>query len=287
MLEQLKAEILTEAHDHMSIAMPPILASDESHKNKAKKVNKLVQELKENLVKKRIRNSRKEKQSTALTIEYCCSVLSLEYRHAVWPYEYMALSRRVGELWERFCKSAWDYPTIEGLERIEAPTFDQVGKKLEERIRSTIGNKNFEAIKEETSSLFRLIGDVNMKEDETFKIYDVPHIVDFKSGFGSNEKGNTLRLLTVAEAYKVWNPNTRLHLIVRQEQNNNYLELLRKSPHWEVSCGDLAYEKIDELTGSNMSKLKKRLINFEHDLSEKLIDDLSTQLTDLTAYLNW
>ena len=37
-------------------------------------------------------------------ITYACYVVMLESRNEVWPYDYMAFSRRVGELWEPFCK---------------------------------------------------------------------------------------------------------------------------------------------------------------------------------------
>ncbi|WP_214658000.1 hypothetical protein, partial [Vibrio anguillarum] len=72
------------------------------------------------------------------------------------------------------------------------------------------------------------------------------HIIDFKSGFGSNEKGNTLRLIAVGRAYKHWDSNTNLLFLVRQNENNNYLETIRRSNLWDVYCGDAAYRKIDE-----------------------------------------
>lgn len=48
-----------------------------------------------------------------LMLFYCSSVVMLEYRNSVWPYEYMTFSRRVGELWQRFCALCFEYPIRE------------------------------------------------------------------------------------------------------------------------------------------------------------------------------
>ncbi len=43
-------------------------------------------------------------------ITYTNDVVMLESRNSVWKYEYMSFSRRVGELWEPFCKLCFNYP---------------------------------------------------------------------------------------------------------------------------------------------------------------------------------
>jgi hypothetical protein len=37
-----------------------------------------------------------------IILEYCTTVANLEFRNRAWQYEYIALSRRMGELWEQF-----------------------------------------------------------------------------------------------------------------------------------------------------------------------------------------
>ena len=120
-----------------------------------------------------------------------------------------------------------------------------------------------------------------------FTLDGTPHIIDFKSGFGSNEKGNTLRLQTVGHAYKLWNPDTKLLLLVRQEQNNNYLNVIKRSGLWDVRCGDEAYAAIDELTSSNVQALRSQVIDFQSDLSDEFWNDLSSHLSDMASYLQW
>ena len=43
-----------------------------------------------------------ERLRSVLTMTYCAQVAMIDLRNQVWPYEYMAFSRRIGELWERF-----------------------------------------------------------------------------------------------------------------------------------------------------------------------------------------
>lgn len=142
-------------------------------------------------------------------------------------------------------------------------------------------------VKSVFADVWELVGEINMKEDEVFAVDDVPHVVDFKSGFGSNEKGNTLRLIGVGRAYRLWNPATQLFLLVRQTDNNNYLEVLKRSNLWQVHCGEEAYKKIDELTGANINDLRKEIVNFQEDLSENFFRDIDGQLADLRSYLDW
>ena len=48
--------------------------------------------------------SNQEKLESILMITYTNYIVMLESRNDVWPYEYMTFSRRIGELWEPFCK---------------------------------------------------------------------------------------------------------------------------------------------------------------------------------------
>lgn len=287
-LIDLKNRLFHSYHEHLRSPVAVIAGLSDSHQNKAKKVNLLISEIQAKLAQKMIiTGSSQEKQQALLVLQYCTSVVSLEYRHMVWPYEYMALSRRVGELWERFCRAAWDQPSRANVHRMEAPLFSTVGDTLRSRLQASLTDEKRESASYDIKTLFELVGEVNMREDEMFILDGIPHIIDFKSGFGSNEKGNTLRLQTVGHAYKLWNPDTKLFLLVRQEQNNNYLNVIKRSELWDVRCGDLAYDAIDEFTGSNLRKVRGEVIDFQSDLSNKFWSDLSSQLSDLTSYLRW
>lgn len=288
-LQNYKNSVLESYKNNIFDDVHRIRGFDITHQKKAKEVNKLIADHHGILREKAISDFDKDStQQAFLVLQYCTSVVSLEYRHLVWRYEYMALSRRVGELWERFCCSAWDAPSKEGVERIEAPSFDKVSEELLKKIATYLppdfDNSDFF---KDIDTLFELIGEINMKEDEMFTVDGIPHIIDFKSGFGSNEKGNTLRLQTVGRAYKLWNEDTKLLFLVRQEENNNYLNVIKRSALWDVRCGVEAYETIDEITGSNISLIRDEIIDFRHDLSEDFWKELSSHLSDLTGYLNW
>ena len=77
-----------------------------------------------------------------LIVTYSSYVIMIEFRNRAWPYEYMAFSRRIGELWEPFCKLCFDYPIREDVELYEAPLFSEVKEKLQEEIRVYINSLN-------------------------------------------------------------------------------------------------------------------------------------------------
>jgi hypothetical protein len=200
----------------------------------------------------------------------------------------MAFSRRIGELWEAFCSTAWDFPSNKNMTRIDVPDFDLVRSVLMSRLKNNIGNHP--ASKEmfaDINTLFEIIGDINMNEDEVCTVANLPHIIDFKSGFGSNEKGNMLRLDAVGKAYRVWNSQTRLMLLVRQNVNNNYLEVLRKKGLWEVHTGSAAYDQMSLITGVDFQQIRARVIDWNADLSPSFLHHLKHQTSDLTTYLEW
>lgn len=286
----LKASLLAELHLLLAPKVGTIRATNADHDGKAKAINaeiKLAVDQQEQRLLLQFAEA-VDRQAALLVLQYCASVVSLEYRHMVWPYEYMAFSRRVGELWERFCKACWDNPSRPHVERIPPPNFDQIKNEIYNRIEvNTQGTMQREQILEDVNHLLQLVGDINMKEDEVFTVDGVPHVIDFKSGFGSNEKGNTLRLLAVGRAYRLWDPNTALYLLVRQEDNNNYLNVIRRNGLWVVCCAADAYAKIDELTGAQTSEMREGIFDFENDLSAQFMSDIGSHLADLRAYLRW
>lgn len=66
-------------------------------------------------------------------------------------------------------------------------------------------------------------GEIQLELDLHFIFEGQKYVVDFKSGFGSNEKGNTNRLLLVASIYKNLEENFNPLIFVRSAENNNYL----------------------------------------------------------------
>jgi|ERR1017187_10372870 hypothetical protein len=55
-----------------------------------------------------------------LRLFYCSLVVNLESRNQVVAYDYMDFSRRIGEVWEDFCKVCWDAPANAKLKRIKS-----------------------------------------------------------------------------------------------------------------------------------------------------------------------
>lgn len=288
-MTDLKREILDIFHQDLRRVAQCIKQEQIAHQEKARRTNRAASEVKHRIREEIIRRaSSSELQSQLLVLEYCFSVASLEYRHAVWPYEYMALSRRVGELWQGFCAVCWECPSRDGVRRIDPPAFSSIMDTVRARITEQLkGTQHCIELGIDFENLLELVGEINMVEDEVFTVGPTPHVVDFKSGFGSNEKGNMLRLLAVGRAYRLWNPQTRLMLIVRQDKNNNYLQVLRRTKLWEVWCGQQAYAAIEELTGAKINTVRKEVVDFRADLSNQFLSDMSGHLTDLTEYLKW
>jgi hypothetical protein len=281
-----KAEILEAFHKRVQPLAVRLAASELDRGDKSDQVNAAATAVLRELAKETPRLAVADRPSYALTLQYCFSVIILEYRHMVWPYEYMAFSRRVGELWGNFCSAAWDYPSRASVTRIKAPSFEVVRDTLLARITTNVGgHAKKDELLQDVATLFEIVGEINMKEDEVFTVDNAPHVVDFKSGFGSNEKGNMLRLQTVGRAYRIWNKDTRLLLLVRQDENNNYLNVLRRMGLWEVHTGNSAYSQISELTGANVQAVRDGVVNWERDLTPGFFAFL--RQADLVGYLAW
>lgn len=285
--DQLKREIFDYFHTELRDITVQIQGSNITRNKKATQINNAVEN-----VKNRVGNllvtkyPQLNRPKLYMLVQYCYTVMSFEYRNTVWPYEYMAFSRRNGELWERFCKAAWDHSEKDSLYRIQAPHFNEVKNNFLQRIRGYVNDPEQQnQLLTDTNEIFELVGEINMVEDEMFNLHNQNHIIDFKSGFGSNEKGNTLRLLAVGKAYKHWDQNVNLLFLVRQNENNNYLETIRRSNLWSVFCGDDAYNKIDELTDAGICEVRREAVDFENDLSPAFWGYLVRE--NIHGYLNW
>lgn len=285
------AELIAEAKQ---------IYADSEYKKRATLINKGLIDAKENLLKILEQKSKKEQWKLeevlegVLLITYTNYVVMLEARNEVWEYEYMAFARRIGELWEPFCLLCWDYPVNEHLDYFIPPLFKDVKKKLTKEIDefiTSLGITDEEKIelRKYYQKVWTLVtsGEIKLELDLHFENGKSQFVVDFKSGFSSNEKGNTNRLLLVASIYKVLEEGHKCLLFVRspEEQNNHYLQTLKKSALWDVYCGKETYKKIQEFTGFDLGGWMKENVTWEADLSPKMFSHLKEH--NLLQYLEW
>lgn len=228
-----------------------------------------------------------------LLVTYVSYIVMLEYRNKVWAYEYMAFARRVGELWEPFCKLPFEFP-VKKLKLIEAPDFQKVQeaikKKTVEHIAAlSITNDEKRMLNYYYAIPWELVdsGGIKLKLDLHFEQNGNHYNCDFKSGFSSNEKGNTNRLLLVGSIYQSLGQNEENILFVRQEegQNNHYLQTLKNSPYWSCYCASDCYSKIAEFTGFNLRTWLDNNVDWKNDISSEFRKHLEDN--ELIGYLTW
>lgn len=237
--------------------------------------------------------SREEQLNEILLLTYASYIAMLEYRNFIWPYEFMSFSRRIGELWEPLCILPFKY-SIKPLKLINPPKFEEMQTQFINRTVSYINKLNISSTEKENLNMYYSIpwslidsGGINLSLDLHFEQNNLHYNCDFKSGFGSNEKGNTNRLLLVASIYKLIGSNERNLLFVRQheKENNQYLQTLKNSSYWDVYCADECYNAIFQFTGFNLRKWLDENANWYDDINfnfkKYLIDN------NLLKYLTW
>lgn len=264
-------------------------------KNNAGKVNKYVKKLRDDLISS-VTNEVKDKEmllEKILLIQYVTYVIMLEYRNKVWEYEYMAFSRRIGEIWEEFCKIPFDFPA-EDIEIIEPVDFQVHKQEIQQEVHDyifglEISDEEKNKIQEYFDCVWMLVesGEISLSLDLHFKTPTMRYNVDYKSGFSSNEKGNTSRLLLVGNIYNSMETEYKNLIFVRQneEENNHYFQTLKNSPYWTAYCGEEAYKKIGEFTGVNLRKWMDDNIDWQNDISKEFKESLSKN--DILKYLTW
>lgn len=222
---------------------------------------------------------------------YSSYVVMIEERNRIKNYEYMDFSRRMGELWEPFCKICWEY-SVNELEIIEPIKFSDAVISMRSQTSEVIDDLNIEdtgkaKILEQFNNLLSIIssGAVNMKSDLHFNFNDFSYNIDFKNSFNSNEKGNVNRLLAVGKIYNLINDDYKNYIFVRSNDNNHYLDTLKKSNIWEVYTGDECYEKIRQITGFNLKEWIVLNINWLDDLEKDVSEYLLSQ--NLDKYIQW
>lgn len=294
-----KQELLAYFRDRASESLVQIKTqfSATEFSKRASAINKALNQTKENLITALLQKAEREhwtnqeKLESILMITYCNIVVMIESRNSVRSYEYMDFSRRVGELWDPFCKLCFYYP-VNDLSLFIPPLFSEVKRKLANEIieyidNLSISNEEKQELKSYYDKVWSLLtsGEIQLELDLHFNYNEQKYVVDFKSGFGSNEKGNTNRLLLVATIYQNLDENYKCLLFVRAEENNSYFNKLKNSGIWEAYCGNEAYEKIDEYSGYNLKLWTETHIDWANDFNAETIQHLTDN--DLLQYLLW
>lgn len=301
-LKNKKAELLDYYRNRASelIIEAKHTFSDTEYKDRATAINNGLSETRENLLKIIFQEAKKEKWDNNTLLEsillttYTNYISMIEARNKVWEYEYMSFSRRIGELWEPFCQLCWQYPITNDITFFVPPLFNDVKKELTNEIRTFIKSLNIPAkqkkeLEEYYQKVWSLVtsGEIKLELDLHFFKKDKRFVADFKSGFSSNEKGNTNRLLLVASIYKILKEEYKCLIFVRsdEERNNHYLQTLKNSGLWEVYCSGETYKKIYDFTGFNISNWLSNNVDWNNDFTKEMA--LHIKKNNLTQYLIW
>jgi hypothetical protein len=267
------------------------------YKERASAINKSLVETKDNLIATLLQEANsgnwtnEERLECILMITYTNYIVMLETRNDVWSYEYMTFSRRVGELWEPFCKLCFSYP-IKNVSLFIPPLFSEVKRKLSTEIDTYIDKLTI-SIDEKTqlrkyyNKVWGLVasGEIKLELDLHFISNNQKFVVDFKSGFGSNEKGNTNRLLLVASIYRNLEENYKCLIFVRAADNNHYFQTLKSSGVWDAYSDNEAYNKMKEYSGFDIKNWIEANIDWENDFKTETMQYLRNN--NLTQYLAW
>jgi hypothetical protein len=266
-------------------------------KEQASAMNKSLVETKDNLIATLLQKAgqenwtNEEKLKAILMVTYANYIVMLEARNDVWPYEYMTFSRRIGELWEPFCKLCFNYP-INNVSLFVPPLFSEVKKKLSDEIEVFIDKLKISGdekaqLKKYYHKVWGLVtsGEIKLELDLHFISNNQKYVVDFKSGFGSNEKGNTNRLLLVASIYKNLEENYNCMIFVRANDNNHYFDTLKNSGIWDAYSGVDAYAKMRDYSGFDIRNWIDTNVKWEVDFKPEAIKYF--QDNNLTQYLIW
>ncbi|MFC0643682.1 MULTISPECIES: hypothetical protein [Bacilli] len=290
-----KNELLKKFREEADTYLEKTTSSTKDKKKQASYINKKVTELRNTYTDAILitDDSSAKKLDNILLTAYVSYIVMLEYRNKVWKYDYMAFSRRIGEMWEPFCKIPFSYP-VKDLDIYDPPSFKSVQLALETEIKEYINtleigdNKKSELLEYyNRQSLLIGSGSISLDLDLHFTQNNIYYNVDYKSGFNSNEKGNTNRLLMVASIYKGLSTKNKTLLFVRQPEaeNNHYLQTLKNSSLWEVYTSDDTYNKIHEFTGFDLKSWMTAHMNWAEDISPEFKEYLIEN--DLSKYLTW
>lgn len=291
---ELKAIYLNEYYNFAEDSYKKIInSSDKNKKNQTSKINTAIKKFTNEQVLKILTKplTDADKLNETLFAHYASYIVMLEYRNKLWSYNSMDFARRIGELWEPFCKLPFQFPVNE-LKLVEPAKFENVKKEQAHEYESFVNTlsiddqeKNYLNTAYANMAALLDSGAINLSLDLHFKQNGVIYNVDYKSGFNSNEKGNKNRLLLVGSIYEENFDNVKNIILVRQKENNHYLETLKNSPYWDVYIENEAYGKINDFTGFDFRTWIDENITWSDDLSDAFVEHLKQN--DLLKYLTW
>lgn len=294
-----KREWITLFRNRADSILAEVNLMDKDQKGKASEINKQIKAYRDKQLEitktTSVRNSWNNEQllNEILLLTYASYVVMLEYRNKVWKYEYMAFARRIGELWEPFCKLPFEYP-VKHLTIIDPPDFNDVQNRIRMNAHEYIDSLVLDSeIKEKLKRHYAIpwtmvdSGGIKLALDLHFEQSGSHYNCDFKSGFSSNEKGNTNRLLLVASIYNSLGEVEKTLLFVRQseDENNHYLQTLKNSPYWKVYCANDSYAAMKDFTGFDLRSWLDNNVDWENDISAEFKQHL--EKNDLLKYLTW
>lgn len=207
------------------------------------------------------------------------------------------------------------------MKRFTAPSFGDVQEQVKKKFINKLIEKGLpeEVIRDifnDYEKIWTLLGEsINLNSDELFETFEeldgeifeseTKHekvIIDFKGSYGSNEKGNKERLLTVARVYDMLNyyelteKPYKCMLAVRtvEATGHNYLRQLENSGLWSVERGNEVYSMIHRYTGFEALKIiEKHQLSIPDDLDEKTSSYMKSNYTSRQGktfadhYLTW
>ena len=255
-----------------------------SPRDKGRFSNKKHNELKESIYEQ----LKKENASLEdyLMNYYCYVVSMLESRQKCLPYNDIEFSRRIGEVWEGMCQLILTNP-LSSIKKLPPESTNTFYVSLKKKIEDlTSNNKKNEALLF-YNFLVELLGNINLALDFNGITSNEELIgIDFKSGFGSNEKGNTQRILQVGRIYKYLNEKIELSIVVRQDENNNYYNTIRQSKIWNAIKGNESYEYLAEISGCNSSNFLKNEVNFSEDIQSETFNSIGSSVSNRDKYIS-
>ncbi len=232
-LSSRKPELLAYFRDRATESLSELqqIYGAADYKRIASEINTAITTSRNNLVTTILQTAEKEswtpeeKLQSVLIVNYVSYVVMIDYRNEAWAYDYMSFSRRIGELWEPFCKLCFEHP-VNDISLFVPPLFSDVKAAMRTEIHDYIDQLGItqeenDELKTYYDKVWSMIdaGQVQLELDLHFINDDQKIVVDFKSGFGSNEKGNTNRLLLVASVYKNLEQNYHPIILVRSEED--------------------------------------------------------------------
>lgn len=189
-------------------------------------------------------------------------------------------------MWEKFAYLCLTNPNSE-IKEISSTAKDMFLRKVRQSIDNVVLRPNGKELKQFKAFVGSLIEGINLKLDFVGQRGSQVVGIDFKSGFGSNEKGNTSRILQVGTAFSFAEIDIKLYLLVRQDQNNSYLSKISESREWDVRTGRSAYKLLEELSGQNLLSFLEDEVDFISDMSPMVVKMLRDNVTGIEKYTNW